>query len=352
MTWSPVSLPVEHWPEVDRDLWRLAQAPAAFLEPDKPASQWTPDSQAMVEWAYGRWLGFLDRSQALDPSGTPGERATKARLGEFVVELQARVSPVTTAMMVGGLLRMLAVLEPKRDWTFLQQAYRHLKRTATPSRDKLSRMVSAAELFDLGLRLMDTWDAAPQPLHKATRYRNGLLIALLICCPIRLKNLAGLVIGRHLICDGNDYRIELTAEETKTGRPHVADLPRELSPYIDHWLQVHRPTLQLIASEKVEAGGHLWIDCRGNPMSGRTIQRAIAWWTEQTFGKAIRPHLFRDCAVTELVDVAPEQVGIAADLLGHADFRTTRKHYIQAHGMTAHLRVQEMIARRRAAARG
>ena len=57
--------------------------------------------------------------------------------------------------------------------------------------------------------------------------------------------------------------------------------------------------------------------------------------------------------MTELVDCAPEEIGIAPDLLGHADLRTTRRHYIQARGMTAHVRVQEVIvARRRAAARG
>ena len=57
--------------------------------------------------------------------------------------------------------------------------------------------------------------------------------------------------------------------------------------------------------------------------------------------------------MTELVDCAPEEIGIAPDLLGHADLQTTRKHYIQAQGMTAHRRVQELIAaRRRAAARG
>jgi integrase len=134
--------------------------------------------------------------------------------------------------------------------------------------------------------------------------------------------------------------------ETKTGRPYVADLPRELTPYIDDWLNVHRPNLQLMATGKVEAGGHVWLDCFGKPMSGRTIQRIFAWWTERAFGKAIRPHLFRDIAVTELVDCLPEEIGIAPDLLGHADLRTTRKHYIQAHGMTAHVRVQAMIAPR------
>jgi hypothetical protein len=58
--------------------------------------------------------------------------------------------------------------------------------------------------------------------------------------------------------------------------------------------------------------------------------------------------------VTELVDCAPEQIGIAPDLLGHAALQTTKKYYIAAVGMQAHLRVQDVIAarRRKAASRG
>jgi hypothetical protein len=56
--------------------------------------------------------------------------------------------------------------------------------------------------------------------------------------------------------------------------------------------------------------------------------------------------------VTELVDCAPEEIGIAPDLLGHAALGATRKHYIQAQGMTAHRRVQELITARRHAASG
>jgi site-specific recombinase XerC len=229
-------------------------------------------------------------------------------------------------------------------------------------------MVAATDLLALGIRLMDTWERPSQKSYKATRYRNGLLVALLIACPIRLKNLAGLVIGRHLSFDGSACRLELTAAETKTGRPYHAAVPAELTPYIDRWLQVHRPTLQSTPKAGREAVqstatadrtaaslcGHLWLHRWGRPMNAKAIQRQIGWYTEQAFGRAIRPHLFRDHAVTELVDVAPEDIGIAPDLLGHADLRTTRKHYIQAHGMTAHVRVQEMIAARRraAAARG
>ena len=87
-------------------------------------------------------------------------------------------------------------------------------------------------------------------------------------------------------------------------------------------------------------------------MSSNTIRAQIESRTKEAFGNAIWPHLFRDCAVTELVDCAPEEIDIAPDLLGHAGLQTTQKHYIQAQGMTAHRRVQELITARRRAAAG
>jgi hypothetical protein len=75
----------------------------------------------------------------------------------------------------------------------------------------------------------------------ATWYRDGLLIGLLIACPMRIKNLTNLVIGQHLVFDGSAYRLKLTAAESKSGRPYVAAVPPELTPYIVGWLQVHRP---------------------------------------------------------------------------------------------------------------
>ena len=229
--------------------------------------------------------------------------------------------------------------------------------TAAPPRDELSRLVLASDLFELGLRLMDTCEKeADRPQYVPIRYRDGLIIALLIACPMRLKNMTDLVIGQHLIFDGCAYWLKLTEAETKTGRPYVAAVPPELTPYIDGWLQVHRTRLQLTAGRPGKVGsmtGHLWLDRAGRPMSGKAIRDQIKSRTRQAFGRHIWPHLFRDCAVTELVDCAPEEIGIAPDLLGHAALQTTKKHYIQAVGMKAHARVQEVIAAiRRAAAEG
>ena len=172
------------------------------------------------------------------------------------------------------------------------------------------------------------------------------------------------MVGRHLLFDGRDYRLELAAAETKTGRPYQAAVPAELTPYIDRWLEIHRSMFvarQLTQSiardltarlEPVEGGArnHLWVGRGGRPMGSAAIRTQIELRTRQAFGKAVWPHLFRDCAVTELVNSAPEEIGIASDLLGHADLRTTCKHYIKAQGMTAHARVQQMIATRRRAA--
>ena len=351
MTAGPpcLSLPVAHWPQLDRERWRVALQAGGLFEPDKPASRWSPARRKIVVQAYGQWLAFLDRGGMLDPACGAADRATEARLRAFVTELQGRVAPASVSLMVGGLLRIFAALAPEGDWTMLGRVYSHLKQTAAPSRDKISRLVAAGDLFELGIRLMQTCEDGPRHrTHIATQYRDGLIIALLICCPIRLKNLTELVIGQHLVFDGEAYGLQLTAAETKTGRPYRAAIPTELTGYIGRYLEVIRPELQSIAPGG--AGGRLWLGRFGTPLGSAAIRVQIEQRTKTAFGRAVWPHLFRDCAVTELVDLAPEEIGVAADLLGHTGLQTTQKHYIHAQGMTAHARVQEVIQRRRAAA--
>jgi integrase len=349
MTSPRLCVPLEDWPAIDRARWLAAQEPAGFLEDVKPASKWSRDSKIITEQGYGQWLAFLERIQALDPSISPGDRVTVDHLREFLADLQGRVAPVSVSIAVGVLLRMLRVLEPQRDWTVLARVYRQLKRAAVPSRNKLAKMVPATDLLALGIRLMETWaDVRSQQVYRATQFRDGLIIAILICCPMRLRNLTEIVIDRHLLSDGQAYRLEFTAAETKAGRLYHAAVPVELTLYLEDYLQVHRPRLQAFArADGTGTGGRLWLGRRGKPLSSGGIERLIAARTGEAFGKPIYPHLFRAIAVTDLVDFAPDKIAIAPDLLGHADLRTTQKYYIQAVGMQAHARVQEVIATRR-----
>jgi integrase/recombinase XerD len=350
MTQRPLSLKLHDWPELDRALWLSAQQPAGFLEPSKRASKWSPAGVRLVESMYGAWLSFLVRRGTLDPGCTPGERVTEEHLKAYIAELQCRTAPVGLAMRLGCLLRAITAMEPGRDFQVLRKAHAYFKLHASPSRDKLARMVPAADLLALGIQLMDTAeDVQTRGKYKATRYRDGLLIAVLICCPIRLKNLAMIIIGRHLLFDGCAYRLEFTAEETKTGRPYVAELPAQLTPYLQLYLVRYRPSLQLTASQQSAgpATGPLWPSRWGTAMQAAAVRHQIKQRTSQAFGKALWPHLFRDCAVTELVDLAPEEIGMAHDLLGHQSLATTQKHYLQAKGMSAHQLVQKKILERR-----
>jgi integrase/recombinase XerD len=82
----------------------------------------------------------------------------------------------------------------------------------------------------------------------------------------------------------------------------------------------------------------------GKPMTQHAIPDQINKRARRAFGRNVWPHLFRHCAVTGLVDRAPEQIAIAPDLLGHASLQTTQKHYILARGTRAHQAVQTCLS--------
>jgi hypothetical protein len=101
---------------------------------------------------------------------------------------------------------------------------------------------------------------------------------------------------------------------------------------------------------QVDVTGHLWLNRWERPMRSSAIRTQIESPRRASLRQGDLAPPVRDCAVTELVDCAPEEIGIAPDVLGHTDLQTTKKHYIQAVGMKAHARVQEVIAARRRAA--
>jgi integrase len=68
--------------------------------------------------------------------------------------------------------------------------------------------------------------------------------------------------------------------------------------------------------------------------------------TTERLGIRITPHDARDAAATTWAIAAPEQIGIARDLLAHADLRTM-KHYNRAKGIEASRTHNELIGRLR-----
>jgi integrase len=88
----------------------------------------------------------------------------------------------------------------------------------------------------------------------------------------------------------------------------------------------------------------LWASAKGGGLSYSAIWGVITRHTESRLGVRISPHDVRDAAVTTWALAAPDQIGVARDLLAHADLRTTTRHYNRARGIEASRAHAQVIA--------
>jgi integrase len=192
-------------------------------------------------------------------------------------------------------------------------------------------------------------DAAPSntaPSHQEILFRDGLIIALLICVPLRIKNLAALTINDTLVSCKETWTISLKPEHTKTHRHYEIAWPEALVPHLERYLDVYRPRLaRRRRVSKLAAGESLWVSAEGRPLSAKRINCAIKLRTNAAFGFAVNPHLFRDICATTTATQAPGDVGIIPAILGHASPATAERHYQQASSMQAQRTYSKHLAK-------
>ena len=176
------------------------------------------------------------------------------------------------------------------------------------------------------------------PFQAEVQYRDGLMIAILAARPVRLKNLTAIIIDRHLIRIDDVYWLVFVSDEVKNRRHIEVPVPIVLTPYIDDYLAHHRPRL-LNGNDS----DRLWISRFGSDLSCNSLRREIKLHTEVAFGKAITPHLFRDCAATSIAIHDPEHVWITTNILGHNTLATSQKYYDQSRMLEAGRHYQSTI---------
>ena len=333
-------LPVNEWPEHDQRLWADIQNPGDILDGTIGTGyHWSVDTREKYRKGYGRWLTHLHTSDQYDDMETPSERITVERVRGYVAELETQIAEWTKWGRLAELLAVAKAFAPNQDWTWLRGLVRFLETNSNDSKNKLPRLRPAGEIAAWGYDRMDDIILDPPDRDPASKYRDALMITLLINCPtMRLKNLAMIEIGKHLIQLEEGYRLEFARHETKTRKPMTIPVPAGLWPHINHYIEVVRP--QLLLSNNTD---RLWITRYQQPMKGKTIYGSITRTTKKAFGVSINPHLFRDCAVTTVAIEDPTHIGIAAPILGHTDPRTTEEHYIQANALVAGRKLRSSV---------
>jgi site-specific recombinase XerD len=347
--------PLEEWPDIDRHLWQAALAVGDLFEDGGARVRFSGETNRGVVNSYGRWLQWLDRNGLLDQITSPGDRITLDRVRNYLADLERHNATQTVINRLIHLSVAARVMDPDRDWSWIRRSLRPVQARHRPASPKRPRLVLTSELFDLGLILMDEAERMDAACARATAFRDGLIIALLAARPLRMRNLVALALGRTVVIrNSTHWWIQIPAVETKTREPIELPWPEPLSSSLEVYLACHRPVLaQRHGRWTRPVGQALWLSTDGSPMTRRGIYDRITRCTLKGLGKAINPHLFRDCAATTIALEDPLHVRIASRLLGHRTFSTTEKHYNQARNVEASRTMQNyLLSLRSGSARG
>jgi len=156
------------------------------------------------------------------------------------------------------------------------------------------------------------------------------MLALMAARPLRLKNFAGLELGRHFTPTQNNWLIAIPAEEIKTKQPIAFYVPEMLLPWLERYLSEVRVLFPGAAEST-----RVWMGKDGVLTDQRSLGDRITKLTRRLFGTSINPHLLRDCAASSLANDSVEMAQAAPALLGHRHRSTTEKYYIQADNLAA-----------------
>jgi integrase len=328
------SLPIEFWPEADRNAWLSACQPSQRLKRGGAGSHLKPITLSDLARRYGYFLDFMNRRGLLDPNKAAGGHVTPENVDTYLEELTARVGSVTVQGSIYKLRRACELIDPARDLSWLADVEKDLAMVMRP-RSKANRWVLTEVLIEAGLTLIAEAESSRKMsnLGQARRVRNGLMVAMLAMHPIRLKNFADLEIGRNFVEIKGSWWIVLSASETKEGRPDERRVDDLLVPALGRYLTKYRLVL---AGEDQSAVAALWLSSNdGAPMTYDGVARAVTETTRSTVGVAVSPHLFRTSIASSAAMHGGANPHLASGLLHHTDHRVTEEHYNRASSISA-----------------
>lgn len=298
----------------------LLEAGVPTAEIDSLAALCNPDHaerglRAMAARRGNRTSRFIDETAAL-----LANLAAKLRLGDDTCQRLRRLAARAAAPVQRGMTRK------NRDRLRPLQDDRTLRR-----------------LLDLPGRLFAAKGRKRTPHAAALAREDALAIALLITCPVRIGNLAGLHLDRHLHRpgDGRVYLV-LTEDDTKNGQPVEFELPADVRQMLDRHLASRAPMLCPPASP--------WLfpkRCGTAPLNANTLSARLTKRIRAEVGIEMNAHLFRHLAAMVWLDANPGGYEAARRLLGHSAGSHTINMYSGLEARSAVQAYGDVLARKR-----
>jgi site-specific recombinase XerD len=166
-------------------------------------------------------------------------------------------------------------------------------------------------------RLLDATDGGDgltdgqKRFHESTRLRDETIVMFFLATGVRISELVGLNIG-DIDLQGGSFRVT-----RKGGNQAILFLPDELRNQLELYL----------ACNTGNEGEPLFMSLQNNRISVRAVQDLVKKYAKLAAPlKNISPHKLRSTFGTNLYR-ATKDIYVVADVLGHADVNTTKKHY-------------------------
>ncbi|MBO6899510.1 MAG: tyrosine-type recombinase/integrase [Shimia sp.] len=197
-------------------------------------------------------------------------------------------------------------------------------------------------LLSLPKALMDRAERAPASRKSAIAAMHATSIGILLCCPMRIKNLASLDIDKHLITHGTgahaQYTIRIEADEVKNAEAIEFKVNKAVSKMLHRYIIQFRPLLS------THRGTALFPRASdGKARTPDNFGKAMTECIKRETGLAMHPHLFRHLAAKLFLEVKPGQFEVVRQMLKHKTLQTTTDFYAETNNSYAHEHYDDVV---------
>jgi integrase len=183
--------------------------------------------------------------------------------------------------------------------------------------------VNVRALVRLPQCIVESVPRSKKPMYRqALEIQTAVAIELLVMVPMRLHNLTGLHLDRHLIRSrGGTVHLAIPGQEVKNGVDIEAILPLPTVRLLDLYIDRYRPVLL------AEPSSWLFPGRAGKRKSDHGVRTQIMDRVKQRCGLLLTPHFFRHIAAKLYLDANPGAYGLIRLLHGHKSVDTTTEFY-------------------------
>ena len=333
-------LPPEQWPECDRKAWEAACLPGGPLDKDGPAAHLVKETRNIREAAFGRLISFLTAVGALDREEPTVTRLNAGLLTSYIETMRMTMSAHTLRNSLHNLYLILRAMVPGHDFKWIIHHPDYPREREVIASKKDVRPPNPFAVLDCAFKQADDAASSGRNFKAAIKYRNAVMMMVLMTHVIRLKNLAEMRVGEHLIFYPDHIR--LVFEESVKNREIIDTvLTDRIEGYMRAYFDNQRPLLLRDGDDH----GAVWVNLDGHPLKYSTMGQLIVKIT-QAWGHPMTPHGARYALATTIMRKDPRRIGVASAALAHRGTSSVNRVYDQSGSAAAQSYWQGLLADR------